>query len=162
MVTISDFCTDDARKMDYLGGDLSPAEKREMEQHLRNCFGCRCELDDLSLLSGRLKELPPHECPDEMVVSAIAALDRYERLGRRFRRARQVVLAVLGLLGLVGTVALFLTLQSNPFSSLVPSNLSINLEIVRFVVVLVVLSGIPACLDGLGFLVVRRNVVHEQ
>lgn len=160
-MTISDLCADDARKMDYLSGDLIPEQRREIERHLQGCPACRSELDDLRVLCERLEDLQPPKCPEAMAASAIAGLERYELVGRRFRRARQMVLVALGLVSLVGTFVLFRGVQIDPTWSGTISDLSINFEIVRFVVVLVLLSGIPACLDGLGFLLVRRSVVAE-
>lgn len=160
-MTISDLCADDARKMDFLCGDLSPAERQEMEQHLQGCSACRSELDDLSVLSERLKDINVPKCPEGFVASAMASVEAYERLGRRFRRARQMVLAALGVLALISTFVLLRGFQLDPLWSVTISDLSINFEIVRFVVVLALLLGLPACLDGLGFLMVRRRLVCE-
>ena len=160
-MTIYDPCADDVRKMNFLSGDLAPAERREMERHLQVCPDCKSELDDLSVLCGRLKDLHQPKCPEVMVASAIASLEKYENLGRRFRRARQMALAALGILALIGTFLLLRGFEIDLFSSASIPNLPINLEIVRFVIVLVVLAGLPACLDGLGFLLVRRRVVAE-
>ena len=47
---------------DYLDGELPPARKREMEQHLTECPECRAVLEDLRLLVTRsraLADMPP-------------------------------------------------------------------------------------------------------
>lgn len=43
---------------DYLDGELPPARKREMEQHLTECPECRALLEDLRLLVTRSRALP--------------------------------------------------------------------------------------------------------
>jgi len=43
---------------DYLDGELPPARRREMEQHLTECPECRAVLEDLRLLLVRSRALP--------------------------------------------------------------------------------------------------------
>lgn len=57
---------------DYLDGELPPARKREMEQHLTECPECRALLEDLRLLVTRSRALPEVP-PDRDLWPAIAA-----------------------------------------------------------------------------------------
>src|SRR5262245_15701258 len=56
---------------DYLDGELPPARKREMEQHLTECPECRAVLEDLRLLVTRARALPDHP-PDRDLWQGIA------------------------------------------------------------------------------------------
>ena len=48
---------------DYAFDDLSPAERRGVEQHLRQCAACAGELDQLRLTTAALRVLPDQEVP---------------------------------------------------------------------------------------------------
>lgn len=160
-MTISELCTDDARKMDYLCGDVSPEEKREMERHMKECPACRAEIDDLRILGEQLIKMARPECPEGLARSVVTDLERYERLGRRFRRQRQIVLAALGALSLTVVFVLASSITIGSLPRELASSLAMEFEAVRFIVVLAILLVLPACLDSLGFLVVRRSVMAE-
>jgi len=57
---------------DYLDGELPPARRREMEQHLTECPECRAVLEDLRLLLTRSRALPDTP-PDRDLWPGIAA-----------------------------------------------------------------------------------------
>jgi Putative zinc-finger len=45
----------------YVLGALSPAERREFEEHLANCPSCRAAVSELAALPGLLAQLPPDD-----------------------------------------------------------------------------------------------------
>ena len=51
---------------DYLEGLLPPGERRQVEDHLRDCHGCTAYLHQMRLAIAVLGELPP-EPPDPEV-----------------------------------------------------------------------------------------------
>jgi anti-sigma factor RsiW len=48
---------------DYAFDELTPAERKSMEQHLVSCSGCAAELDRLQLTTAALRVLPDVEVP---------------------------------------------------------------------------------------------------
>jgi anti-sigma factor RsiW len=48
---------------DYAFDELAPAERRGVEQHLRQCAACANELDQLRLTTAALRVLPDQEVP---------------------------------------------------------------------------------------------------
>jgi anti-sigma factor RsiW len=63
-----------ARFQDYLDGTLPREVSLELFLHVRDCDGCRLELEDLRGLIGRLESLPPVTPPpsfDDRILAAI-------------------------------------------------------------------------------------------
>ena len=57
----------------YVLGSLSPAERREYEEHLAGCTGCQAAVSELAGMPGLLAQVPPEdaallaEVPDEII-----------------------------------------------------------------------------------------------
>ena len=49
-------------------GILDPDEQRRVEKHLRQCEVCRAELQEWTLLTGALRELPTPQAPPRLVL----------------------------------------------------------------------------------------------
>ena len=89
----------------YVMGSLDPREEREVEDHLRECTGCRKEAKELRIAHERLLDLVyatevPSQNLEERVVAVIPR--RYER--RRLRPWVAVVAAVFCVLVVLGTI----------------------------------------------------------
>lgn len=86
----------------YVLGALSPAERREFEDHLEDCPRCRAAVAELSALPGLLGRIDdarafalldppgaggeqPSHLPTDDLVARITARDRARRTGRRIR-----------------------------------------------------------------------------
>ncbi len=96
----------------YVLGSLDPADRRDFEEHLRDCDACRAAVTELAGLPGLLRLVPAQEAeqlgsaPDGEVV-ALAALARAADRTRRRRSLRlAAVAAALVLLGGVAGVLL--------------------------------------------------------
>ena len=88
----------------YLVGALSPAERLELEVHLRDCPACSKELKDLSGLPGLLGRLTPEEAqwdfpspPDHMLQDLLARAHVMESAQRHRLHRWQGVGGVLAL-----------------------------------------------------------------
>jgi hypothetical protein len=57
---------------DYAGGELDPAEAREVATHLEGCAGCREELEAIRLLLADARELPRGIAPSRDLWAGIA------------------------------------------------------------------------------------------
>lgn len=57
---------------DYAGGELAPAEAREVATHLEGCAGCREELEAIRLLLADAQELPRGIAPSRDLWAGIA------------------------------------------------------------------------------------------
>lgn len=61
---------------DYLEGVLPADEVAAIEEHLRDCAGCRTYLDQLRTTVGSLAALPVDTLPDETVEALLVAFRR--------------------------------------------------------------------------------------
>ena len=106
----------------YVLGALSPADRREFEQHLETCDRCRASITELSALPGLLGRLTPAQgmavlddepaepgpAPD--LIARITSLDQH----RRRRRVRLIGGLAAAALVVAGTVvAVPLVIQAN-------------------------------------------------
>jgi hypothetical protein len=81
----------------YVLGSLSPAERREFEEHLAGCSACQAAVTELAGLPGLLAQVPPEDAallavvPDESIDDGpppdMLAAVRSRRAGRRRRIA---------------------------------------------------------------------------
>ena len=97
----------------YLVGALSPAERSELETHLRDCNACRDELNELSVLPGFLGRLTAEQVvggfappPESLLTGLLArAQDIETARGRRLRRwqgaAAAMSLAAAAIIGIL-------------------------------------------------------------
>jgi hypothetical protein len=56
----------------YLLGELSVEEERELERHLEECAGCRCELERVRQTHNLLRQLAANEPPAELKEQVLA------------------------------------------------------------------------------------------
>ncbi|MFC0681738.1 zf-HC2 domain-containing protein [Lysobacter korlensis] len=99
----------------YVLGALSPAERREFEQHLRGCAECAAGVAALAGMPGLLSRVPREDglalldspVPSEEVPASL--LPRLELAARRDRRRRRagtwVLAAAAAAAGVIGTLA---------------------------------------------------------
>jgi len=66
-----------------IDGDLTPADRREVEEHLRSCAACETEARAMRETLGVLRNLPRAEPPPDMIARIERAID-----GKGSRRAR--------------------------------------------------------------------------
>src|SRR5580698_2297237 len=62
----------------WANGDLTPAERKEMEQHLAGCAGCREELADMQKVWDMMEVIETPEPSAHMQVKFQAMLDTYK------------------------------------------------------------------------------------
>lgn len=72
----------------YVDGELSVAERQELEAHLAGCQSCREELDGLGALVQQLRELPVLSAPPELLASVRRGFDEASAGRAAPRRAR--------------------------------------------------------------------------
>jgi hypothetical protein len=63
----------------YLEGELDPAERRELEAHLRLCPGCREALEDRRAWERAFSSLPPIEVPPGFAAAVMARVPAERR-----------------------------------------------------------------------------------
>src|SRR4051794_12726261 len=93
-------CENQVRLDAYYDGELSPAERSDVEAHLRQCSSCAAELAAIRRTSGAFADTPPREPSHEQLLQ-LAASVRAEssdnrmllRLFRRTAVAAAVLLA---------------------------------------------------------------------
>src|SRR3954469_24479134 len=89
----------------YVMGSLEPLEEREIEDHLRECAGCREEADGLRITHERLldlvqaTEVPPRDLEERVVAEIPAHQDR-----RRLPAWMAAVAAVFCVLAVLGAI----------------------------------------------------------
>jgi len=80
----------------YLDGQLSVDERRQVEEHLKNCSECQRELDELKQTVALLRACPPAKLPRSFILTAeMAEPSNVLRLWVRFAPALTAVAAVL-------------------------------------------------------------------
>ena len=69
---------------DYFFGELGEAERRQVDQHIRDCGGCREEMERLGVTRSTLLALPEQECPQRIgfVSDPVFELSGAQRLWR--------------------------------------------------------------------------------
>jgi anti-sigma factor RsiW len=79
-------------------GALDAAEQRQVEEHLRQCAGCRAELESWQRLTGALEALPTPQAPVGLVERTCRQLEQQVALQaeRRWKRTLLVWLTLLG------------------------------------------------------------------
>ena len=93
-------------------GALDPAERAELDQHLRDCEPCRREVVELAPIPALLARLDAEEvetaaagsAPDRLVAAVRADVARVARSRRRWRRATAAAAAAAAVLALVWLV----------------------------------------------------------
>ena len=156
-MTTSSHCDDDALKMDYLADDLPPDERAAFAGHLAGCGACRAELEELALLADRIGGLEPPRCPAALARSTVGEMERVREVERRFGRDLRAVLIPLAGLAMMLLALVLWSIRPEPgLEHPVPTDGWLN---VRFLLVGALLLILPAGLDGLGFLVVRRRLM---
>jgi hypothetical protein len=117
----------------YVLGALSPAERREFEQHLETCERCRQSVGELSGMPGLLGRVdadrafallePAADADPDGAAAAAAAppidlVDRIERIERRRRTRRLRIIAAVAAVAVVATAvtvpAVVLSAQPHP------------------------------------------------
>jgi hypothetical protein len=87
----------------YVMGSLEPREEREVEDHLRECAGCREEVNGLSIAHERLLDLVyATEVPPQNLEEHVVSAHRHDR--RRLPPWVAVVAAVFCVLAVLGTI----------------------------------------------------------
>jgi len=111
----------------YVLGALSPAERREYEEHLESCEPCRRSVAELTPMPGLLARLTPERASallDEPAVAPAAPraelLDAVRREGRR-RRTRRTRFR-LSMVTVAAAVAVVLTAVLVPLASMRPAD----------------------------------------
>lgn len=85
----------------YLEGELGPAERQAIEEHLGRCPGCRAAFEEKRLLHEAFTSLPPLEVPSGFARVVMDGIP--EKAGSVFRRVAAFAAAVLALtIGLLG------------------------------------------------------------
>jgi anti-sigma factor RsiW len=79
-----------------LDGELTPAETRQINQHLIRCAACRREYEELRETSGKLAAISFQE-PEDVVLAQV-----WKTPYSRFARNMALVLIIGGFLGLIG------------------------------------------------------------
>jgi anti-sigma factor RsiW len=69
-------------------GALDAAEQRQVEEHLRQCAGCRAELESWQRLTGALEALPTPQAPMGLVERTLRQMERTAAARAEHRRAR--------------------------------------------------------------------------
>ena len=89
---------------EYYDGELSPARRRQVEAHLKECEGCRAELEQIHQLSLLLAEVPVPDVfssPQLFGAQVALRLSRRQTERSRYPGAAWHVVPVLLLCGLV-------------------------------------------------------------
>jgi hypothetical protein len=132
----------------YVLGSLSPAERRDFEEHLAGCQACQAAVSELAGMPGLLAQVPPEDAallavaPAESIEEApppdMLAAVRSRQAGNRRRIigivATAAAAAVLVLAGIGYAVGLLPLGPSGPqhlaFSSVMPSGMTANVELI--------------------------------
>jgi anti-sigma factor RsiW len=109
----------------YVLGALEPAERQQVEEHLRDCPACAAELDGFRSLPGLLDRVRPEDLvpvpvapsPDLFERTAAAAVARERRSTLRARTWALVAAAVLAVLGIGAGVTVWATGQGDQTAS---------------------------------------------
>jgi anti-sigma factor RsiW len=103
-------CEDRVRLDAYHDGELSPAERSDVEAHLRDCPSCAAELAAIRRMSGAFAEGTPPE-PSHEQLSQLARSVRAERSNARMllRLFRGTAVAAAVLLGCALAGAVYLS-----------------------------------------------------
>lgn len=84
-------------------GALDAAGQRQVEEHLRQCAGCRAEFEAWGHLGGALEALPTPQAPPGLLERTIRQLETLAQV-RPERRYSRSVLAWVTVLGWAGTL----------------------------------------------------------
>ncbi|MBN2169827.1 MAG: zf-HC2 domain-containing protein [Candidatus Krumholzibacteriota bacterium] len=165
-------CDDEARKLDYLAGDLDAAEREAFEEHLAACPACREEMAALRALLAGLRSLPRSAPPASLVAATKARLRRRAASAPRAAwlwpvAAAAVMLALaLAMLGsradadltpLAEGLAAALTPPDAPGADAAAAALSTKALLAGSVMVLAYFF-LLRLVDDLGFLALRRRL----
>lgn len=116
MIAVSDCCADlEPLHSAWLDGALSPSQHIRVTRHLRDCRGCRGELDSLQAVRGLLRSMPVRRLP-ERVSGRVEGLGQPASAGVRLpdadlpasswrRLARRTAAGAAMLIGLLGGAA---------------------------------------------------------
>jgi hypothetical protein len=131
----------------YVLGSLSPAERREYEEHLAGCSSCQAAVTELAGLPGLLAQVPPEDAalladvseetledgqPPDMLTAV-----RSRHAGRRRRRVVALAGAAAGLIVVLAGIGYGLGLlpigpggpQQLAFSTVMPSGMTANVDL---------------------------------
>jgi len=72
-------------------GALDAAEQRQVEEHLRQCPGCRAELESWQRLTGALEALPTPQAPPGLVERTRGRLESQAVAGAQHRRKQVLI-----------------------------------------------------------------------
>lgn len=64
---------------EYIEGNLNPAEEAIVEEHIKNCEGCKREVTSLKLLMWELDGLKDLDVPSDAAAAGRKAVDEFER-----------------------------------------------------------------------------------
>ena len=98
-------CENRVRLDAYHDGELSPAERSDVEAHLRDCPSCAAELAAIRRMSGAFADTTPREPSHEQLLRlarSVRAEPSDARMLLRLFRGTAVAAAVLILLGIIG------------------------------------------------------------
>ena len=131
-------------------GALDAAEQRQVEEHLRQCAGCRAELQSWQLLTGALEALPTPQAPVGLVERTRRQLEAKVSVqaARRSKRALLVWLTVLGWASTLLTLPLFRFFGSRLGGILDVSSQGVNQVWIGYLVVSWMISAVVAGLLG--------------
>jgi anti-sigma factor RsiW len=73
----------EARLEDFLSGELSGTEKREVADHIKSCVGCKAALDQVEACSGLLRLMEPTGEPGPAFSRVVMARIRSEQEAAR-------------------------------------------------------------------------------
>ena len=133
----------------YVLGSLSPAERREFEEHLAGCPGCQAAVSELAGMPGLLAQVPPEDAAllavappadiiDDGPPPGMMAAMRSREAGRRRRRvgtlAGAAAAVVLVLAGTAVAVGLLPLGPSGPqrvaFGTVTPSGMTAVVDLI--------------------------------
>ncbi|HZT83556.1 MAG TPA: zf-HC2 domain-containing protein [Gemmataceae bacterium] len=104
-----------ARLADLLYGDLSPAERAAVENHLVGCAACRGERAALEGVRRLLDTVPAPAVQVDVATVYQAAADRQTLRARRWRRAAVALVGLAAALLLAALLRLEVRLEANQF-----------------------------------------------
>ena len=131
-------------------GALDAAEQRQVEEHLRQCAGCRAELESWQRLTGALEAVPTPQAPMGLVERTRRQLEARVSVQaeRRWKRTLLVWLTVLGWASTLLTWPLFQFLGSRLGGILDVSSQGVNQVWIAYIVVSWMISAVVAVLLG--------------
>jgi anti-sigma factor RsiW len=131
-------------------GALDAAEQRQVEEHLRQCPGCRAELESWQRLTGALEALPTPQAPLGLVERTRRQLEAQVSVQAERKRKRTLLLwlTVLGWASTLLTWPLFQLLGGRMAGVLDLSSQGLNQAWIGYLVVSWMISAIVAGLLG--------------